>query len=52
MDYIEKLAKWIQLKIMRKPEGMERIADGALYFHPQDIRPKILKLYRQKISRA
>ena len=51
-DQIEKLAKRFQLKIMSKPQGMERIEDGALYFHPHDIRPKILKLYKQKISRT
>ena len=50
LDQIENLAKWFQMKIMKKPEGMERIEDGALYFHPQDCRPKILKLYRQKIG--
>ncbi len=52
MTWVEKLAKWWQLQYMSKPQGMERIEDGALYFHPQDIRPKILKLYKQKISRT
>ncbi|MBI2017593.1 hypothetical protein HYS92_00935 [Candidatus Daviesbacteria bacterium] len=51
-DLLEKIARWIQLKIMKKPEGMERIQEGALYLHPLDIRPNILKLYKQKISRA
>lgn len=45
---LEKLAKWLQLKIMVKSQGMERIGDGALYFHPNDIRFRILKLYRKK----
>lgn len=49
-DLVEVLAKWLQLKVMKKPQGMERIEDGALYFHPNDIRPKILKLYQQKIG--
>lgn len=47
-NYLEILSKWMQLKVMKKPQGMERIKDGALYFHPNDIRPRILKLYRQK----
>ena len=49
-DIFEKLAKKLQLWYMKPPQGMERIEDGALYFHPKDIRPKILKLYRQKIG--
>ena len=48
---MEKIAKWFQLKIMKKPEGMERIEDGALYFHPKDCRPKILSEYRQKTKK-
>ncbi|MBI2039732.1 hypothetical protein HYT18_01540 [Candidatus Microgenomates bacterium] len=50
-DYLERLAKWFQLKVMRKPEGMERIEDGALYFHPQDCRPKVLAEYGQKLKK-
>ena len=52
LDYLENLAKKFQLWYMKKPEGMERIEYGALYFHPNDIRPEILKLYRQKISKT
>lgn len=48
---LENLAKKFQLWYMKSPRGMERIEDGALYFHPNDIRPKILKLYKQKISK-
>ncbi|MBI3103592.1 hypothetical protein HYZ05_01500 [Candidatus Daviesbacteria bacterium] len=46
--FLEKIAKKFQLWYMQKPQGMERMEDGALYFHPNDIRPKILKLYKQK----
>ncbi len=49
-DYIEHLAKNLQLKIMGQPKGMERIQDGALYFHPNDIRPKVLAEYRSRIK--
>ena len=48
---MERLAKWIQLKIMRKPQGMERIEEGALYFHPKDTRSQVLDIYRQKARR-
>lgn len=50
IDYIEEWTRWVQLKVMRKPQGMERVENGALYFHPNDIRPKILKLYKQKLA--
>ena len=49
-DLLENFAKWFQLKIMIKPKGMERIEDGALYFHPNDIRQEVLKKYRSIIS--
>ena len=51
-DFLEGLAKNVQLKIMKKPKGMERIEEGALYFHPNDIREKILNEYQRRISRA
>ncbi|MBI2019608.1 hypothetical protein HYS95_03010 [Candidatus Daviesbacteria bacterium] len=51
-DLIENLAKWFQLKIMRKPQGMERIEEGALYFHPNDCREKVLSEYRQRLKLA
>lgn len=50
INLLEKFSKWIQLKVMQKPKGMERIEDGAVYFHPQDCRPQILHLFRQKIK--
>jgi len=51
-DYFENLAKKFQLKIMQTPKGMERIEDGALYFHPNDIREEILKKYNQSLTRS
>lgn len=52
INFIEILAKKFQLKIMEKPQGTERILDGGLYFHPNDIRKEILAKYQQKISKA
>lgn len=49
-DTLENLAKKFQLWYMKAPKGMERIEDGALYFHPKDAREKILRLYKQKLS--
>jgi len=48
---LDNLARWFQLKIMSKPKGMERIEDGALYFHPTDYRPEILSKYQEKIKK-
>lgn len=47
---VENLAKRFQLWYMKKPKGMERIEDGAVYFHPNDIRSQILKEYRLRLK--
>lgn len=49
-DKIENIAKKIQLKIMKKPKGLERIEDGALYFHPKDYGKEILAKFKLKIA--
>ena len=49
-DIFEKMAKKFQLWIMEKPKGMERIENGALYFHPNDCREQVLEKYRKKIK--
>lgn len=51
VDCLNDLAKRLQLKIMQKPKGLERIEEGALYFHPEDCRLKILSQYRQKLKK-
>lgn len=48
---LEILSKRIQLKIMQKPKGMERLEEGALYFHPNDVRDRVLKKYRKRTSK-
>lgn len=50
LDFIEKLAKDLQLWYMKNPEGSERINDGALYFHPKDCREEVLAKYGKKIK--
>ena len=49
--FVEILARKFQLKIMQKPKGRERIEDGALYFHPHDIRQQVLSKYEQKLKK-
>lgn len=48
---MENLAKKFQLLVMKKPQGMERIEDGALYFHPNDCRQDVLKEFKKRISK-
>ncbi len=49
-NFIEILAKKIQLWYMKQPEGLERIEDGALYFHPTDCRQKVLTEYKKRLT--
>lgn len=49
-DLLEKMAKKFQLKIMTKPIGMEKINDGALYFHPKDYRSQVISKYNKKVK--
>lgn len=51
-NVFEKYAKWLQLRIMQKPQGMERIEEGAVYFHPGDCRLKVLSEYKAKIKKS
>lgn len=51
VNYLENFAKWLQLKIMSEPQGMERIADGAVYFHPQDCRMEVLAKYQKQVRK-
>lgn len=49
-NILEEISKLIQLKIMKKPEGLERIEEGGLYFYPNDSKEQILSLYRKKVK--
>ena len=42
IDLLEIFARWLQLKVMKNPAGLERVEEGGLYFHPNDVRAKIL----------
>lgn len=50
LNIFEGLSKKFQLMIMKSPKGMERIQDGALYFHPNDTRPKVASEYKKRIK--
>jgi hypothetical protein len=50
LNFLENLIKRWQLKYMGKPKGMERIEEGAVYFHPEDQREKVLERYKEKIT--
>lgn len=51
ITWAESLAEKFQLWYMKQPQGMERILEGALYFHPNDYREKVLKRYKKRIAR-
>ncbi len=51
-SFLENIAKKFQLRIMKKPKGLERIEEGALYFHPQDYRENILMKFKKVSSKA
>lgn len=50
LNLFENWSRKLQLWYMKKPQGMERIQDGALYFHPNDIRNPILKAYKSRLK--
>ncbi|MBI2018266.1 hypothetical protein HYS96_01030 [Candidatus Daviesbacteria bacterium] len=49
LNIFERMAQKFQLWYMQTPQGMERIEDGALYFHPLDYRSRILDAYQKKV---
>ncbi len=50
LNWVEELAKSLQLKIMNSPTGDEKIDNGALYFHPEDKGVKIMQEYKRRSS--
>ncbi len=48
---LENIAKWLQLKMMTKPQGLERIQEGAVYFHPNDCRLQVLSDFQKRVKR-
>jgi hypothetical protein len=44
-DMCERFSKYLQLWVMRKPSGKERILEHALFFHPSDYLDEILTKY-------
>ncbi len=48
---LEFLVKNLQLRYMGRPEGKERIMEGALYFHPEDYREKILREFGKRLAK-
>ncbi len=50
-DLIEYIARQIQLKIMGRPQGLERIDEGAFYFHPLDYQGQVLSEYKKRVQK-
>lgn len=51
LNWLEGWAGWFQKRYMGKPSGKERIYSGALYFHPGDVKEKVLAIYQKRIKR-
>lgn len=50
-NFIENLAKKFQLWYMQPPKGLERIEDGALYFHPKDYSQSVNESFKTAIDK-
>lgn len=50
LDVIESLCKGMQLWYMQKPQGDERVNDGAVYFHPKDYGVQITSEFTKRIK--
>ena len=51
LNLLEQICRWLQLRYMGKPTGLEKISENALYFHPQDHKLKILTEYQKRIKK-
>ncbi len=50
IDDLETLSKRLQMQLMGKPQGLERIREGEVYFHPQDKHIPIMQTFKQKLA--
>lgn len=50
-NVLEVIAKKCQLNLMSKPKGVEKITNGAVYFHPIDYGKMVLQNYKKKVKR-
>jgi len=48
-DWFESLARKLELRYLQSKKTSERISAHTLYFHPQDVYPKILKEFQKRI---
>lgn len=51
LNALEFITKKVQLKIMGKPQGEERIQEGAVYLLPENYRNRVLKAYVKKLKK-
>jgi len=50
LDFLEKLAYKVQLGYMGKKKTTEVTTPSLIRFHPQDMRPRILREYRKRLT--
>jgi len=49
LGQLEAIARWGQLKYMRRRRTVEVIESGRIRFHPHDCRDGVLAKYQQKL---
>lgn len=50
-DLIETVVSFLQLRYMGVPKSAERVSAMAVYFHPDDMQPKVLSEYAKRIKK-
>ena len=48
IDGIERVVRVLQLRYMGIPHNSERVGKVAVYFHPEDMQPKVLAEFEKK----
>lgn len=49
-DLLERLARFLQIRYMKRKRTSEIIQNNLLMFHPEDMKEKVLKQYQQAIT--
>jgi len=51
LGQLEAIARWGQLKYMRRRRTVEVIESGRIRFHPHDCRDWVLKKYQTRVKK-
>jgi hypothetical protein len=48
---VEQILRFLQLRYMGMPTKQERVGQVAVYFHPEDMQPKVLKEFERRCKK-